>query len=85
MGLALGGSIVGSDQLEFSAGYVLDEYAAAALNFLAACTSEASMMARGAGKTNIHSLEPEDLRSITVATARDTGIPLAGMQQGQVV
>ena len=34
---------------------------------------------------NIHSLEPEDLRAITVATARDTGIPLAGMQQGQVV
>ena len=85
MGLALGGSIVGSNQLEFSAGYALDEYATAALNFLAACTGEASMMARGAGKTNIHSLEPEDLRSITVATARDTGIPLAGMQQGQVV
>ncbi len=80
MGLALGGGIEGPDRLEFTAGYSLDEYGEAALNFLAACTGEASMMARGAGKTNIHSLEPEDLRSITVATAQAAGVPLAGMR-----
>ena len=39
---------------------------------------EASMMARCAGKTRLHNIEPEDLRSVTRATAAATGIPLAG-------
>ena len=38
------------------------------------------MMARCAGKTNVHNIEPEDLRSITIATAEATGILLAGTQ-----
>ena len=37
------------------------------------------MMARCTGKTNLQNLEPEDLRSITLATAQATGIPLAGL------
>ena len=36
------------------------------------------MMARCTGKTDIHNLEPEDLRSISLATARAAGIPLVG-------
>ncbi len=36
------------------------------------------MMARCTGKTNLHNLEPEDLRSVTLATATATGVPLAG-------
>ena len=35
-------------------------------------------MPRCTGKTDIHNLEPEDLRAISVATAEATGIPLAG-------
>ena len=35
-------------------------------------------MARCADKTRLHNIEPEDLRSITRATAVATGIPLAG-------
>ena len=35
------------------------------------------MMARATGKTNVHNLEPEDLRAISVAAARATGIILA--------
>ena len=35
-------------------------------------------MPRCTGKTDIHNLEPEDLRAISVATAQATGMPLAG-------
>ena len=45
---------------------------------LKANAGEASMMARCAGKTCLHNIEPEDLRSVTRATAAATGIPLAG-------
>lgn len=37
------------------------------------------MMGRCTGKTNLHNLEPEDLRSITLATAEASGIPLVGL------
>ena len=37
-------------------------------------------MPRCTGKTDIHNLEPEDLRAISVATAEATGMPLAGQQ-----
>ena len=50
----------------------------AVVNILKANAGEASMMARCAGKTRLHNIEPEDLRSITQATAAATGIPLAG-------
>jgi hypothetical protein len=36
------------------------------------------MMARCTGKTNLHNVEPEDLRAISKATAEATGVPLAG-------
>jgi hypothetical protein len=39
-------------------------------------------MARCTGKTDVHNLEPEDLRSITLATAKATGVPLAGARRG---
>jgi len=55
-----------------------EELQSAAENFLKASSAEASMMARCTGKTNIHSLEPEDLRAITIPTAEDCGIPLIG-------
>lgn len=37
-----------------------------------------SIMPRDTGKTNIHNLEPEDLRAITAVTSQATGSPLAG-------
>jgi hypothetical protein len=77
MGLALGGEIEGG-RLAFSAGYNADDRRLGAENLLTASGSEASMMARCTGKTNIHNLEPEDLRAITLATAEATAIPLAG-------
>ena len=50
-------------------------------NFLKALAGEASIMARCTGKTDVQNLEPEDLRAITVTTARAAGIPLAGTQR----
>jgi NADPH-dependent glutamate synthase beta subunit-like oxidoreductase len=77
MGFALGGEIEG-ERLSFMAGYNADDRRLGAENLLKASGSEASMMARCTGKTDIHNLEPEDLRAITVATAEATAIPLAG-------
>jgi NADPH-dependent glutamate synthase beta subunit-like oxidoreductase len=77
MGFALGGRIEG-DTLAFHADYGDEDRERGAADFLAALTGEVSIMARCTGKTDIHNLEPEDMRSITIATARATGIPLAG-------
>ena len=38
------------------------------------------MMARCTGKTDLHNIEPEDLRALTLATSASTGIPVAGMR-----
>jgi len=38
------------------------------------------MLARACGKTNIHSLEPEDLCALTVEAAAMAKVPLAGTQ-----
>ena len=46
--------------------------------FLNALRAEASIMPRCTGKTDIHNLEPEDLRAISITTAAAAGIPLAG-------
>ena len=65
VGLAMGGRMTDRDALEFASGYSSEELYESARNFMTACSGEATMMARCTGKTNIHSLEPEDLRSIT--------------------
>jgi NADPH-dependent glutamate synthase beta subunit-like oxidoreductase len=77
MGFALGGKIEGKS-LVFQSDYTSEDRERCAADFLRALTGEVSIMARCTGKTNIHNLEPEDLRSITNATASATGIPLAG-------
>jgi len=50
---------------------------------LKANAGEASMMARCTGKTRLHNLEPEDLRSVTLATSAMTGIPVPGHNVGR--
>ncbi len=79
MGFALGGQL-SNDGIEFHADHDAEDREDNAINLLQATTGEASMMARCTGKTNVHNLGPEDLRSITIATAQATGIPLAGTQ-----
>ena len=41
-------------------------------------TLELLMLARACGKTNVHSLEPEDLCALTVEAAAMAKVPLAG-------
>jgi glutamate synthase domain-containing protein 2 len=45
-------------------------------NFLNACTEEVKMAAAACGKRNIHGLNREDLRSISLIAKEVTGIPL---------
>jgi len=47
-------------------------------NFLTAMTMELQMIARACGKTDVHSLEPEDLAALTVEAAAMAKVPLAG-------
>ncbi len=75
-GLAAGGAIRPGG-LDFPPG--AEEDAAARLAaYLKAASSECSMMARCCGKTNVHNLEPEDLRTISLRAQQAVGIVMAG-------
>jgi NADPH-dependent glutamate synthase beta subunit-like oxidoreductase len=77
--LAMGGAVA-AEGIAF--GDLDSEQAAAALaSFLQATVAECSMMARCTGKTSVHNLEPEDLRSISLAAQRVTGIGMAGVRR----
>ncbi|MCH7795240.1 MAG: FMN-binding glutamate synthase family protein, partial [Proteobacteria bacterium] len=43
-------------------------------------TIECQMLARACGKTNVHSLEPEDLAALTMEASALAMVPLAGTQ-----
>ncbi len=47
-------------------------------NFLNAMTMEIQMLARACGKSDVHNLEPEDMRTLTLEAEAITGIPLVG-------
>ena len=57
-----------------------DKAAERVYNFLHTLTMEAQMLARACGKTNIHSLEPEDLAALTMEASAMCKVPLAGHQ-----
>jgi glutamate synthase (NADPH/NADH) large chain len=76
--LAAGAEIVGDHELAFAPDYSEEERAHAVANILKSASGEASMMARCTGKTNLHNLEPEDMRALTLATHEATGLVLAG-------
>ena len=46
-------------------------------NFLHCLTIECQMMARACGKTNVHSLEPEDLAALTMEASALAMVPLS--------
>ncbi len=75
--LAAGGDFADGD-MRFKADHGADDRLRGVVNILKASAIEASMMARCTGKTRLHNVEPEDLRAITLATAKATGIPLVG-------
>jgi glutamate synthase domain-containing protein 2 len=47
-------------------------------NFLNAITMEMALLARSVGKSDVHSLEPEDLAALTMEASLMTKVPLAG-------
>ncbi|MBI2194915.1 MAG: FMN-binding glutamate synthase family protein [Planctomycetes bacterium] len=56
----------------------IEEGAHRVANLLKAMTSEIQVLARACGKANVHDLEPEDLRALTLEASMVCGIPLAG-------
>ncbi|MBV8942419.1 MAG: alpha-hydroxy-acid oxidizing protein, partial [Solirubrobacterales bacterium] len=57
---------------------VVDEAANRVYNLLHSMTLECQMLARACGKTDVHSLEPEDLCALTTEAAAMARVPLAG-------
>ncbi len=57
-----------------------DQAAERVFNFLHTLTMECQMLARACGKTNVHSLEPEDLAALTMEASAMAQVPLAGTQ-----
>ena len=55
-----------------------DDAAVRVYNFLHTLAIECQMIARACGKTNVHSLEPEDLAALTTEASAMAMVPLAG-------
>ena len=56
----------------------IDEGAERVASFLQAMVSEMQMLARACGKANVHDLDPDDLRALTLDASMTCGIPLVG-------
>ncbi|PPQ40554.1 NADPH-dependent glutamate synthase beta chain [Rhodoblastus acidophilus] len=78
-GLAAGGAIA-PHGLDFAAADA-EEAGPRLAAYLKAATSECSMMARCCGKTNVHNLEPEDLRTLSLRAQAALGIVMAGRKK----
>lgn len=48
-------------------------------NFIATLTQEIQLLARACGKANVHDLEAEDLRALSLEASLITNVPLVGM------
>src|SRR5438876_57935 len=55
----------------------IDAAAERVANWFHATTSEVQILARACGKRDVHDLEPEDLRALTLEASLITGVPLA--------
>lgn len=56
----------------------LDEATDRVINFLSAMNMEMTMLAKACGKSDVHNLEPEDLRALTLEASAMARVPLAG-------
>ena len=56
----------------------IDAAAERVANWFHAVTAEVQILARACGKRDVHDLEPEDLRALTLEASLITGVPLAG-------
>ena len=69
---------VATQDVELRSRLDVDEAALRVYNFLHTLTMEVQLLARACGKTNIHSLEPEDLAALTHEASAMAKVPLAG-------
>ena len=76
MGIALGGA-ARDGHLHFDEEQAAESLIEAGANWIKGTADETAVIARCTGKTNVHNLEPEDMRTITLATSAALGIPLA--------
>ncbi|MCP4356965.1 MAG: FMN-binding glutamate synthase family protein [Chloroflexi bacterium] len=58
-----------------------DEGAERLANYLRAVTMELTMIAKSCGKSDVHDLEPEDMRALTLDASAMTGVPLVGVDK----
>jgi len=63
---------------ELMARLEIEQAAMRVANFFHALDSEIQILARSCGKSDVHHLEPEDLRALTLEASMITGLPLAG-------
>ena len=63
---------------ELSAKLDVEEAAEKVYNFIKSVIMEIGMITRACGKINVHNLEREDLRALTMNASTITGIPLVG-------
>ena len=56
-----------------------DDAAQRLANFISTLTQEIQLLARACGKANVHDLEAEDLRALSLETSLITNVPLVGM------
>ncbi|AGA25250.1 FMN-binding glutamate synthase family protein [Singulisphaera acidiphila] len=63
---------------ELTARLEVDAASERVASFFHALTSEVQVLARACGKSDVHHLEPEDLRALTLEASMITGLPLAG-------
>jgi len=59
----------------------VDEAAERVSNLLQAMTLETQVLARACGKADVHDLEPEDMRALTLEASMICGIPLVGTRR----
>jgi len=69
---------IGTQDPELRKRLHIDEAAEKVANYIKGMTYEAVILAKAAGKTQLHSMEREDLRSLTLEACAMTGIPLVG-------
>src|SRR5437762_1948360 len=56
----------------------IDQATERVANWLHATTSEIQILSRACGKRDVHDLEPEDMRALTLEASYITGLPLVG-------
>jgi glutamate synthase domain-containing protein 2 len=66
---------------ELTARLPIDEATDRVANFFHAMTAEIQILARACGKSDVHDLEPEDLRALTLEASMITNVPLVGTRR----